>query len=171
MTDNRDLFQVGVITTTHGLRGEVKVFSTTQTPQRFLELDELLLDTGKELLPVHIRSARFQKDRVILGFKEFTDISEVEPYKKCLLFVTRENAVPLEEDEYYIKDLIGLSVYLEDGSVFGTLKDVLETGANDVYVMDHEGKEVLVPAIRECIREVSVEEGRMVIHLLPGLLD
>ena len=166
----QDLFQVGVITATHGLKGEVKVFSTTESPRRFSELDEVLLDTGKELLPVHIISARFTKDRVILAFREFSDINEIEPYKKCALYVTRENAIPLMEDEYYIADMIGLSVFLEDESAFGTLKDVLQTGANDVYVIDHEGNEVLVPAIKDCVKEISMEESRMVIHLLPGLL-
>ncbi len=170
MTEKLDIFQVGVITATHGLKGEVKVFSTTESPERFLELDEVLMDTGKGLKPVHIESARFQKDRVILKFKEFSDINEIECYKKCALYVTRENAVPLEEDEYYIADLIGLSVFLEDGTGFGTLKDVMETGANDVYVIEHGDQEVLIPAIKDCIREISMEEGRMVIHLLPGLI-
>ena len=94
----------------------------------------------------------------------------IEPYKGRSLYVTREFAVPLKENEYYIADLIDMKVFLEDGSFFGTLKDVMETGANDVYVMQTEAfGEVLVPAIKDCIKAVDVEQGTMTIHLLEGL--
>ena len=87
------------------------------------------------------------------------------------MFVTRENAVPLEEDEYYIADIIGAIVYTEDGKEFGILKDVLETGANLVYVVEQEGKEVLIPAIPDCVKDINVEEKKVVVHILPGLMD
>ena len=86
--------------------------------------------------------------------------------------MTRDQAIPLEEDEYYIADLMGLDVYLESGEKFGVLKDVMETGANDVYIVEtEEGKEVLIPAIHECVLDIDVEENRMEIHLMDGLLD
>ena len=98
--------------------------------------------------------------------------TDIEKYRQCSLYVTRANAVRLRRNEYFIADLIGMDVFLEDGSHFGTLKDVMETGANDVYVMETlTGKEVLVPAIKDCILKVEPEEGRMEIHLLPGLMD
>jgi len=165
------LLQVGVITSTHGLKGEVKVFPTTDYPERFEEIKEVLLDTGRTKMPIHIKSVRYFKNLVILKFKEFNDINEIEKYKQCSLWVTRENATPLYEDEYYIADLIGCQTFLEDGSYFGELVDVLETGANDVYVIKLEsGKEVLIPAIKDCILEVDVESEKIVIHLLDGLL-
>ena len=165
------LLQVGVISSTHGIRGEVKVFPTTDDPDRFRKLKQVILDTGREQKSLEIEGVKFFKQFVILKFKDIDNINDIEKYKGKSLFVTRENAQPLGEDEYYIADLIGMEVYLEDGSHFGTLKDVMETGANDVYIIKtEEGKEVLIPAIYECILDVDVEAGKMEIHLLDGLV-
>lgn len=165
-----DLLQVGVITTTHGIRGEVKVYPTTDDAHRFEDLTYILLDAGKELCELEIEKVRYFKQFVILKFKDVDNINDIEPYKGRSLYVTREFAVPLKENEYYIADLIDMKVYLEDGSFFGTLKDVMETGANDVYIMETEAfGEVLVPAIKDCIKAVDVEQGTMTIHLLEGL--
>lgn len=166
-----DLLQVGVITQTHGIRGEVKVFPTTDDVNRFKNLKKVLLDTGKDTLPLEIQSVKFFKQFVILKFKGYDDINAVERYKRCALLVTREDAVPLEEDEYFIADMIGMKVETEDGEYFGMLKDVISTGANDVYVISRDSRdEVLVPAIKECVLDIDVEAGRMRIHLLDGLL-
>ena len=167
-----DLLKVGVITTTHGVRGEVKVYPTTDEPERFLDLEYVLLDTGKELRRLDIKNVRFFKNLVILKFDGIDNINDIERYKRCPLLVERKDAVALEEDEYFIADMIGIQVVTEDDEPFGTLKDVMETGANDVYVISMtDGEEVLVPAIRDCIRDVNVEQGQMCVHLLPGLLD
>ncbi len=167
-----DILRVGVITTTHGLRGEVKVFPTTDDPKRFKKLKEVLLDTGKERRKLQVESVRFQKNLVILKFKEFDSINDVEQYKKCDLYVSRKNAVKLEENENFIVDLIGLHVVLEDGTEFGIMKDVLQTGANDVYIVEMlDGREVLLPAIPECILDVDLDSETMAIHLMKGLLD
>lgn len=165
-----NLLQVGVITTTHGIRGEVKVFPTTDDPRRFEELSSILLDTGKELCELEIQRVKYFKQFVILKFRDVDDINEIEPYKGKSLYVTRDMAVPLEENEYYIADLIGMDVFLEDGSLFGRIKDVLETGANDVYIVQTQEKEVLIPAIKDCILQVDVESNKMVIHLMKGLV-
>ena len=107
-----------------------------------------------------------------MKFKDIDDINDIEKYKGKSLFVTRENAVELEEDEYFIADLIDMQVVLEDGAVFGTLTDVMETGANDVYCIETEKYgEVLIPAIKECILDVDIENNKMVIHLMAGLVD
>ena len=165
-----DLLQVGVITTTHGIRGEVNAFPTTDDAHRFDYLQSVLLDTGKELCELDIERVKYFKQYVILKFKDVDNINDIEPYKGKSLYVTREFAVPLKENEYYIADLIDMEVYLENGEYFGTLMDVMETGANDVYVVHIEsGKEVLIPAIKDCIKKVDVENGKMVIHLLKGL--
>ena len=165
-----NLLQVGVITTTHGIRGEVKVFPTTDDPRRFEELPSILLDTGKELCELEIQRVKYFKQFVILKFRDVDDINEIEPYKGKSLYVTRDMAVPLEENEYYIADLIGMDVFLEDGSLFGRIKDVLETGANDVYIVQTQEKEVLIHAIKDCILQVDVESNKMVIHLMKGLV-
>ena len=166
-----DLLQVGVITTTHGIRGEVKVYPTTDDVHRFEELESVLLDTGKEYRELKIKSVKYFKQYAILKFKGIDNINDIEKYKGKSLFVTRENAQPLGEDEYYIADLIGMEVYLEDGSHFGTLKDVMETGANDVYVVSTEAHtEVLLPAIHDCILDVDTENRKMTVHLMDGLI-
>ena len=165
-----DLLKVGVITTTHGVRGEVKVYPTTD-PERFPELDYVLLDTGREKRKLEIEKVRFFKNLMILKFKGIDNINDIEMYKQRELWIPREEGQDLEEDEYYIADLIGMKVVLEDGSSFGTLTDVMETGANDVYVVENgEGEEILLPAIRECILDVDVEKNVMTIHLMKGLI-
>ena len=166
------LLQVGVITQTHGVHGEVKVFPTTDDPERFLDLEYVFLDTGREKKKLTIQSVKFFKQFVILKFKGINNINDIERYKRCPLLVDRENAVELEEDEYFIADMIGMNVLTEDGEIFGTLKDVIETGANDVYIINNKKHgEVLIPAIKECILDVNVKEGRMLVHLMEGLID
>lgn len=166
-----DMLQVGVITQTHGVHGEVKVFPTTDDAERFKELKQVILDTGKETLSLEIQAVKFFKQYVILKFKGIDSINDIERYKRCPLLVTRDEAVELEEDEYFIADMIGLTVATEDGGVLGTLKDVIRTGANDVYVIqsDRYG-EVLLPAIKDCILDVDIQGGRMKVHLLDGLV-
>lgn len=167
-----DLFKVGVITNTHGIRGEVKVFPTTDDPRRFSELKEILLDTGNEKTVLHISNVKFFKNMVILKFKEYNDINEVEKLRKKELFVTRENAVPLEENEYYIADLIGLKAVSDEGEELGEVADVLQSAANDIYVIKKPGeKDLLVPAIKDCVKSVDIPGGRIELHLLPGLKE
>ncbi len=167
-----EYFQVGVITGTHGLKGEVKVFPTTDDPERFLSLDKVLLDLGKSRKELSIAHVKFFKQFVILSFKEFSRIEDVERLRGKSLLISREQAVPLEEGEFFIPDLLGLSVMEEDGTPVGTLKDVLQTGANDVYVVQTpEGKEILLPAIWECIKETNPQEGYMKVYLMPGLTE
>lgn len=166
-----DLFRVGVIANTHGIRGEVKVFPTTDDPRRYDSLKEVLLDTGTEKIPLKVSNVRYFKNLVIVKFKGIDNINDIEKYKGKDLYVTRENAVPLEEDEYYIADIIGAEVYTDDGKEFGVLSDVLETGANLVFVVKHEGKEVLIPSIPDCVKELDTEAKKVVVHLLPGLLE
>ena len=166
-----DLLKVGVITTTHGIRGEVKVYPTTDA-DRFLDLEYVLLDTGREKRKLEIQNVKYFKNLVILKFKGIDNINDIEKYKGKSLFVTRENAVELEEDEYYIGDLIGMEVYTDDSEErFGVLKDVMETGANEVYIITSENHgEVLLPAIHECILDIDVEAKKMKVHLMEGLL-
>jgi 16S rRNA processing protein RimM len=166
-----DLLKVGVITTTHGVRGEVKVFPTTDSAERFLDLDYVLLDTGRELRRLEITNVKFYKNQAILKFKGIDNINDIEMYKGRDLWISREDGLELGEDEYYIADLIGLTVLLEDGTEYGTLKDVMETGANDVYIVEtQEGQEVLLPAIADCILDVDLEEETMTVHLMKGLV-
>ena len=117
------------------------------------------------------KNVRFFKNLVILKFDGIDNINDIEKYKGKDLWIPREEAQELGEDEYYIADLQGLNVVLEDGTEFGTLRDVMETGANDVYIIDsNEHGEVLLPAIKECILDVDLEKNTMTVHLMKGLL-
>lgn len=164
--------QVGIISSTHGVCGEVKVFPTTDDAKRFKRLKEVILDTGKENLVLEIEGVKFFKQFAILKFKGYDNINDIEKYRGKSLYVTRENAVRLKKDEYFIADLLGIKVQNEDGSDLGVLKDVIETGANDVYqIQMTDGRELLLPAIKQCVLEVDVEAGFMRVHVLEGLLD
>lgn len=165
------LLQVGVISSTHGIRGEVKVFPTTDDPDRFRKLKQVILDTGREQKGLEIEGVKFFKQFVILKFKGIDNINDIEKYKGKSLYVTREHAVKLKKDEYFIADLIGMTVKEEDSAILGTVSDVLQTGANDVYVVAlADGGEVLLPAIKDCILSVDMEKREMQVHVLDGLL-
>lgn len=166
-----DYLQVGVIATTHGIRGEVKVFPTTDDPDRFRMLKSVILDTGREQKPLEIEGVKFFKQYVILKFRGIDNINDIEKYRKMPLMIPRSDAVELEEDEYFMADIIGMRVETDDSKDFGTVKDIMETGANDVYVVDSTlHGEVLIPAIKDCILEVNVEEKKMRVRLLDGLI-
>lgn len=166
------LLRVGVISSTHGVRGEVKVYPTTDDVNRFNKLKKVVLDTGREYLDLEISGVKFFKNLVILKFKGIDNINDIEKYKGKDLLVHREDAVALEENENYVADLIDLKVVTDDGQVLGYLTEVMETGANDVYVVETEdGRELLLPAIKDCILEVDLDEEVMTVHILQGLFD
>ena len=163
-------FQVGVITTTHGLKGDVKVYPTTDDIKRFERLKTVILENKNEHMNLEIENVRYFKNLVILKFKGIDDINDVEKYKGMSLLVARKDALELREGQYYLADLIDLQVLLEDGTSLGVLTEVLQTGANDVYVVKtKEDKELLIPAIKDCILEVNMETRCMKVHLLEGL--
>ena len=146
----QDYLRVGVLVKPHGVRGEMKVFPTTDDMKRFEDLieKEVFFDIKGNYEAHKIVSVKYFKQFAILQFEDITDMDMALKLKNIDVYVKREDAVELEEGEYYIADLLGLSVYLEDGSLFGKLKDVMETGANDVYVINtKEHGEVLVPVI------------------------
>lgn len=163
-------FQVGVIAATHGLRGEVKVFPTSDEPRRFDTLKEVILDTGRAERRLRIRSVKYFKQFAILGFEGMDRIEDVERLRGASLLIDREDAVPLEEGEYFIPDLLGMKVITDKGRELGELQDVLQTGANDVYVVGGKGKkQLLLPAIPDCILKVDTDSAEMTVHLMDGL--
>ena len=168
----QDYLRVGVIANTHGVHGEVKVFPTTDDLNRFKKLKQVILDTGKEQRTLEIASVKFFKNLAILKFKGIDNINDIEKYKGKDLLITREQAVPLKKDEYFICDLIGCQVVTEDGTAVGELTEVLQTAANDVFVVQPDGKkEILVPYIHDCVTDVSIAEKKVTIKLLPGMMD
>ncbi|MGB8455359.1 MAG: ribosome maturation factor RimM [Anaerocolumna sp.] len=166
-----DYLRVGVISATHGIRGEVKVFPTTDDVNRFKELKKVIMDKGDEYIELEIEGVKFFKQQAILKFKGIDNINEIEKYKGKDLLVTRESAVPLEKDEYFIYDMIGSKVITDEELELGELTEVMSTGANDVYVVKtKEGKEILLPSIKECILDVDVTSKLIKVHVLPGLI-
>ena len=167
-----EYLRVGVISNTHGVRGEVKIFSTTDDIRRFKKLKQCVIDTGREKIPVEVESCKFFKQTPILKFKTIDQLNDVERFKGKDLLVHRDHAVKLQKNEFFIVDLVGLKVESDDGMDLGVLTDVLQTGANDVFVAKMpDGNEVLIPYIEQCVPEIHPETGKVVVHLLPGLLD
>lgn len=184
MEISNDMLRVGVISSTHGIKGEVKVFPTTDDVKRFDCLKKIFLNyeskgmrggIKRECIELEISSVKYFKQFVILKFKGIDNINDVEQYKGMELYVKREDAIPLEEGEYYIADLIGLTVINDEDAEIGQITDVLQTGANDVYIVKgneaFNNKEILLPAIRQCVLFVDIEKRMMKVHLMEGLLD
>ena len=160
----------GSISSTHGLKGEVKVYPFLDDPGRFSLFSKVFLEKGGRRIEAEIEKARYFKNMVILKFKGIDDIESVMPYRGYEIMVTREEAAELKEGQYFEADLIGMKVFDEEGAELGELKNVIHTGANDVYTVSlTDGGEVLIPAIKDCIKQVDVEAGEMKVHLLPGL--
>lgn len=162
--------RIGIVTKAHGIKGEVRVLPTTDDKKRFEKLKNVLLRIEDKDIPLTIASVKYSKQMVILKFAEFDNINQIEAFRGGSLMIQRDQAVELKQDEYFIPDLIDLKVITEENVLLGTLSEVIQTGANDVYVVKKEdGKEVLIPAIRQCIKSVDIEAGEMHIQLMEGL--
>ena len=168
-----DLFRIGQITSAHGIRGDLKVFPVTSDPDRVLDMDKVLVAReGEEehTKEYSITKASHFKNLILLHLEGVEDRNQAETMAGLSLWVRREDALPLEEDEYYFKDLLDCEVVDEDGAHVGRVSDVMETGANDVLVVeDTEGEEVLLPIIEDCILEIDVEEKKIVMRWMEGL--
>lgn len=175
MRKKTELLSVGQITSTHGLKGEVKVYPTTDDPEtRFKQLKEVILKTPREETQAVIKSVRFSKNLALLRFEGIDGIDAAERYRGAYVCVPRDKAQKLGPDEYYEADLIGMEVVSDEGEALGILTRVLHTGANDVYEIepgDEGRRSFLIPAIKECVRRVDTEEGVMTIHVMEGLLS
>lgn len=166
--------RVGVIGKAQGIRGEVRVHPTTDTLDDFLELDNFKLkkNRNKDLNTLTIEKARIQKNFCIVKFKEIADRNAAELLNGSELYINREDAPELPEGVFYYSDIIGLKVITDDDRELGVLKDIYETGANDVYsVVNSDGKEILLPAIPDVILSTDLDEGIIRVHMLCGLED
>ncbi|WP_105615888.1 ribosome maturation factor RimM [Vallitalea okinawensis] len=165
-----EYFEIGKIVNTHGIKGAVKVMPITDEPKRFELLKKVTVKTRKETREYTISKIQYQKDVLIITFEEVKDMTTAEMLKTAIIYIPREEALPLEDDEYYISDIYGLKVITEEGQELGVVDDIIFTGANEVYKVKGE-KELLIPAIKECIKEVNINEGFMKVELMKGLLD
>ncbi len=164
--------QVGKIVNTHGIRGEVRVQSTTNSPEeRYAKGSELAIEVSKsEYIPVTVKSHRVHKSFDLLTFEEYSNINDVEKYKTKFLVVAEELLHDLEENEYYANDLIGSEVVNEAEELLGELSDILFLPANDVWVVKRQGKkDLLLPNIKSVIRKVDLDNKVITVHVLEGL--
>ena len=164
-----EYFEVGQIVNTHGVRGMVRVISHSDDPERFFTLKKVLLDDGKNT-EIEIEQASYHKQFILLKIKGIDDMNAALELKGKMLKVPQSQGLKLDEDEYYLKDIYDISVYDENGELLGIVADIIHTGANDVYVVRKEGtKDLLLPAIKQCILDVDVANKRMLVHVMEGL--
>ncbi|NLW02173.1 MAG: 16S rRNA processing protein RimM [Clostridiaceae bacterium] len=167
----RDFLAIGKIVNTHGVRGELRVIPMTSDISRFDYLLYTWIRVEGKPREYRVSKVRYHKQFVLVKLQGIDNMTDAEALKGCELLVDRQNARPLEEDEYFICDLIGLMVY-EGDKLLGELTEVLETGSNDVYVVTGEDrKEILVPALKSVVTQVDLKNRRMQVKLPEGLLD
>lgn len=161
---------IGKVLRAHGVRGEIRVLPHTDEPQRFTWLKEVYVGE-RDLKPVAVEGVRFHQDLVLLKLAGYDFRDETDALKGELLLVPMADAIPLEEGEYFLFQLLGLAVVTDEGQYLGQVQDVIETGANNVFVVKGEGgKDILLPDIKDVVTEIDFENGRLTVHILPGLL-
>ncbi|UNC92743.1 ribosome maturation factor RimM [Candidatus Contubernalis alkaliaceticus] len=171
---SEDLVAVGKIVGSQGLKGEVKVIPLTDHPQRFKTLKKVQLVLGQRVIETEVEKGREQKNIWVIKLKNFNSLEEVKELKNSYLMIPREERMTLPQDHFYIDDLIGLMVYTEENKL-GEITDVLQAGGNDVFVVKPEdlscSKDILIPALKEVIKEVDLREKLVRVKLPEGLLD
>lgn len=166
----KNYLEVGQIVNTHGLKGFLKVVPYTDNIERFEELKRVFIVYEKKEIEFEIEKVKYLKGMVILKLKGIEHINEAEKYKNCFLRIKREDAKKLDENTYFIADLIGLNVYDEQNKKIGSLIDIFPTGSNDVYVVkDENGKQILLPAIKSVIKQICLEEEKIVVDVSGGV--
>lgn len=163
--------EIGQIVNTFGIKGMVKVKPFTDDIRRFDRLKKVYIEKQKVKDEYEIEEVKYHKEMVLIKFKGIENLEEANLLRNYYLFVNREDEEPLEEGRYYIVDMLGLEVYTDEEMLLGNLEDIFNTGSNDIYVVrDERGKQILLPATKEVIKSVDIENKRMLVHLLPGLV-
>lgn len=163
--------EIGQIVNTFGIKGFVKVNPFVDDISRFDDLKKVYIKKQKVLKELEVEEVKYHKNMVLVKFKGIDKVEEAETLRNSYLEVDRENAIDLQEGEYFIADLLGLEVITDEGKVLGKLEDIFNTGSNDIYVVKDElGKQILLPAISEVIKEINIEDKKIVVHLLEGLI-
>lgn len=166
-----EYIEIGQIFNTNGLKGVVKVNPFTDDISKFEDLKYVYIQLKNELKKVKIEQVRYNKNQVLLKLEGIDSIEEAEKYRNFYLKTEKESQEDLGEDTYYIVDLIGLDVYSDKNEYLGKIEDVFPTGSNDVYVVkDNLGKQILIPAIADVVKEVDLKNKKMTINLIPGLI-
>ena len=163
--------EIGQIVNTFGIKGEIKVVPFTDDINRFDDLKKVYVRTRKDSKLYKVENVRYHKNMVLIKLEGINNPEDAEMLKNAFLEVDREDAISLEEGTYFIVDLIGLDVYTDEGKLLGKVDDIYNTGANDIYVVKDElGKQILLPGIEEVIKEVNLDNEKIIVHLIPGLI-
>ena len=163
--------EIGQIVNTFGIKGLVKVNPWVNDVTRFDNLKKVYIKIRKSLKELEIEEVKYHKNQVLLKFKGIETVEQAEMLRNAILEIDRKDAIPLEEGEYFIADLLESEVYTDEGKMLGIVEDIFNTGSNDIYVVrDELGKQILLPATKEVIKQVDIENKKMIVHLLPGLI-
>ena len=163
--------EIGQIVNTFGIKGMVKVKPFTDDIRRFDELKTVYVEKNSNQTEYEIEEVKYHKDMVLIKFKGIDKVEQAEMLRNSYLTVSRDSVEKLEEGRYYIVDLLGLEVYTDEQILLGTLEDIFNTGSNDIYVVkDKQGKQILLPAIQDVVKQIDIENKKIIIHLLPGLI-
>ena len=166
-----EYLEIGQIVNTNGLKGFLKIKPLTDDITRFEDLETIYIQKNKELIEFKIQEVKYVKNMVLLKLEGIDDIEEAEKYKNFYIKINRKDAVELEEDSYFIVDIIDSEVYTDENTYLGKVIDVFQTGSNDVYTVKSEsGKEILLPAIKDVVKSVDVKNKKIIVHLLEGLI-
>lgn len=163
--------EIGQIVNTFGIKGMVKVKPFTDDIRRFDELKTVYVEKNSKQTEYEIEEVKYHKDMVLIKFKGIDKVEQAEMLRNSYLTVSRDSVEKLEEGRYYIVDLLGLEVYTDEQVLLGTLEDIFNTGSNDIYVVkDKQGKQILLPAIQDVIKQIDIENKKIIVHILPGLI-
>ena len=166
-----NFIEIGQIVNSYGIKGQMKIVPFTDDITRFNDLKTIFIEINKELKEFKIEEVKYHKNNVLIKLEGINDINDTEKYKNCYVKIDRKNAVKLPKDTYFIIDLIGIEVFTEDNLFLGKIVDVFPTGSNDVYVVKDElGKQILLPAISEVIKNVDITNKKMIVKLIKGLV-
>lgn len=164
--------EIGQIVNTFGIKGQVKIVPFTDDITRFDELKEIYVEKKNELKLFQIEQVNYKKNMVILKLKGIETVEEAEKLRNCYLKIDRKDAKKLPKDTYFIVDLLGLDVYTDEGKLLGKVDDIYNAGSSDIYVIKDElGKQILLPAIKDVLKEVDLENQKIIVHLIKGLVD
>ena len=163
--------EIGQIVNTFGIKGQIKVKPFTDDIRRFDNLKEVYVEKNKTKKEYEIEEVKYHKDMVLIKFKSIETVEQAEKLKNSYITISRDSAEELEEDRYYIVDLLGLEVYTDEQILLGILEDIFNTGSNDIYVVkSSDGKQILLPAIKDVVKNIDIENKKITVHIIPGLI-
>lgn len=167
----KEKLEIGQIVNTFGIKGFVKIYPYVDDIQRFDDLKKVYIKMKKQETELEIEEVKYQKNMVLVKFKGIETVEQAELLRNAYVEIDRKDAIPLEEGQYFIADLLGLEVYLDTGEKLGILDDIFNTGSNDIYVVKNElGKQFLLPYIDDVIKNIDIENKKITVHLIEGLI-